>query len=172
MFWLGRDFKGHLVQPRACEGVNCCVLMALPSWRPAPMSYLSLCFLYLHANQISWCQETDHSLLALECTLFPPYLFIPVKPLPALPWFFYLALFLPFHFHSLTLAHRFSPWDSCWVLTSSLNNRVNPVPCCTAGCSLCSAVSLPVLLHQAFLALDTLCSAYAVLSWILFNVQK
>lgn len=58
------------------------------------MSYLSLCFLYLCANQISWCQETDHGLLALECTLFPPYLFIPVKPLPAPSGFFYLALFL------------------------------------------------------------------------------
>lgn len=73
------------------------------------MSYLSLCFLYPCANQISWCQETDHGLLALECTLFPPYLFIPVKPLPAPPQFFYLALFLPFHFHSLTLAHLLSP---------------------------------------------------------------
>lgn len=63
------------------------------------MSYLSLCFLYLRADQISQCQETDRGLLALECTLFPPYLFIPVKPLPAPPWFF-LVLFLPFHFRS------------------------------------------------------------------------
>lgn len=73
------------------------------------MSYLSLCFLYLGANQISWCQETDHCLRAPECTLFPPYLFIPVKLLPAPPPFCSFALFLPFHFHSLTLAHLFSP---------------------------------------------------------------
>lgn len=86
------------------------------------MSYLSLCFLYLCANQISRCQETDHSLLALECTLFPPYLFIPLKPLSALPRFFNLAVFLPFHFHSPTVAHLLSLRLPLWVLTSSLNN--------------------------------------------------
>lgn len=137
------------------------------------MSYLSLCFLYLCANQISWCQETDHSLLAPECTLFPPYLFIPVKPLP------FSALLLLFSFvPSFSFSQPYfgpsllSPRLSRWVLTSSLNNRVNPVPCRTAGCSLCSAVCSPVLLRQAFLALDSLHNAYPVVTWIPFNVQK
>lgn len=142
------------------------------------MSYLSLCFLYLHANQISQCQETDHGLLALECTLFPSYLFIPVKSLPVPPVFFfvfffwYLAVFLPFRFVSfwpilalpeaILLHSAIQPWHL-------VMGPVLLLPWC---CLLCLQPVASAVPRRAGLALAFLRSAHPAVTRIPLNVQQ